>query len=65
MSEDDERKEFTETVKAYARSFSPWEDIGADMVGVITAESLDAVPSHWVGWEINDHTRRTKDYLEE
>ena len=53
MSKDPGRTEFTERIKAYARSFSPWEDIGADMVGVIAAESLDAVPSYWVGWEIN------------
>jgi epoxyqueuosine reductase len=64
MIEDTERTELTERVKAYARSFSPWEDIGADLVGVITAESLDAIPSYWVGWEINDHTKRTGDYLD-
>ena len=59
-----ERTELTENVKAYARSFSLWENIGADMVGVITAESLDAVPSYWVGWQINDHTKQTGEYLE-
>jgi hypothetical protein len=59
-----ERRELTGRVKDYARSFSPWEDIGADIVGVITAESLDAVPSYWVGWQINDHTKRTGEYLE-
>lgn len=64
MSEDAERTELTERVKAYARSFSPWEDIGADLVGVITAESLDAVPSYYVGWEINDQTKRTGEYME-
>ncbi|MBL7078888.1 epoxyqueuosine reductase [Candidatus Bathyarchaeota archaeon] len=64
MSEDAERTELTERVKAYAQSFSPWEDVGADLVGVITAESLDAVPSYWVGWEINDQTKKTGDYME-
>ena len=64
MSEDAERTDFTEEVKAYARSFSPWEDIGADLVGVIAAESLDAVPSFRVGWQINDQTRRTWEYME-
>jgi hypothetical protein len=64
MSEDTERTELTEMVKVYVQSFSPWEDIGADMVGVITAESLDAVPSYWVGWQINDHTKRTGEYME-
>ena len=59
-----ERTELTENVKAYARSFSPWENIRADMVVVITAESLDAVPSYWVWWQINDHTKRTGEYLE-
>ena len=58
MSEDAERKDHTERVKAYAQSYSPWEDIGADLVGVITAESLDAVPSYWVGWEINAPRKR-------
>jgi len=64
MREDAERRELTERVKTYARSFSPWEDIGADLVGVITAESLDVVPSYWVGWQINDDTKRTGEYLE-
>jgi epoxyqueuosine reductase len=64
MSDKIEKAELTGKIKAYARSYSPWEDIGADLVGVIAAENLDAIPSYRVGWEINDHTKRTWEYME-
>jgi hypothetical protein len=40
MSDKIRKAELTGKIKAYARSFSPWEDIGADLVGVITAAIL-------------------------
>jgi len=57
----DNGKILTLTEKVKAKAFSS----GADLVGVVSAESVDAVPKHWVGWEIQDYTRKTKDYMED
>lgn len=36
---------------------------GADLVGIVSATSIDSVPSHWVGWTINEYTKKTKDMM--
>lgn len=38
---------------------------GADLVGVISTESIDAVPRHWVGWEVQAYTKKSKDYMDD
>ncbi len=38
---------------------------GADLVGIISTQSIDAIPRHWIGWEIQAHTKKTKDYMED
>jgi epoxyqueuosine reductase QueG len=32
---------------------------GASLVGIVSAEAIDAFPSVWVGWTINEHTKKT------
>jgi epoxyqueuosine reductase QueG len=59
-----EASELALRLRKFAKDYTPWEGIGADLVGVITAESIDEVPSYWVGWGFNDYTRKTGDYME-
>ncbi len=54
----------TKRVKEHAQSYSPWEDAGADLVGIIPAERLDSIPKYWVEWT-NAHTRKTTDQMED
>lgn len=37
---------------------------GAELVGVVSAEAVDALPRHWIGWIHQAYTKKTKDYLE-
>jgi len=53
-----DRAELTEELKEKALQF------GADLVGVVSAESIDEVEGHWVGWQVNEHTKKTGDYME-
>jgi epoxyqueuosine reductase QueG len=48
----------TEEIKEKALSY------GADLVGVVSTASIDAVPRHWIGWEYQTHSRGSADYLE-
>ena len=52
------KDELTKELKEKALQF------GAGLVGVVSAESIDEVEGHWVGWQVNDHTRKTGYYLE-
>lgn len=38
---------------------------GADLVGVVSASAIDALPSIWVGWTIKEHTKKTTDIMPE
>ena len=38
---------------------------GADLVGIVSAENVDSIPGHWVGWQVQEHTVKTSHYLEE
>ena len=38
---------------------------GADLVGILSAESVDSIPGHWVGWQVRKHTVKTSHYLKE
>jgi epoxyqueuosine reductase QueG len=53
----------TNRVKEVARLYVPWEDAGADLVGIIPAESLDSIPEYWVEWT-GAYTKKTTDQLE-
>lgn len=36
---------------------------GADLVGIISASAIDDFPRTWVGWEIQEYTKRTKEIM--
>jgi len=36
---------------------------GADLVGIVPAEAIDALPRVWVGWEIQAYTKRTTEIM--
>jgi len=38
--------------------------VGADLVGVVSAETIDAFPRHWVGWKIQEYTQKTTEIME-
>jgi len=37
---------------------------GADLVGIVSTESIDAIPRHWIGWEVQAYTKKSQDYME-
>jgi epoxyqueuosine reductase len=54
----------TQRLKEFAHSFNPWEDMGADLVGILAPESLDSVPRFWVEW-LDGYTKKTSDVMED
>ena len=36
---------------------------GADLVGIVSASAIDAFPSIWVGWTIQEYTKKTTDIM--
>ena len=36
---------------------------GADLVGIVPASVIDASPKVWVGWTIQEHTKKTTDIM--
>jgi hypothetical protein len=54
----------TKRVKEYAQSYTPWEDAGADLVGIIPAERLDTIPKYSIEW-MNEYTIKTTDQMED
>ncbi len=36
---------------------------GADLVGIVSTSAIDALPSIWVGWTIQEHTKKTTDVM--
>lgn len=36
---------------------------GVGLIGVVSASVIDAYPGHWVGWEIQEHTKKTTDTM--
>lgn len=38
-------------------------DSGADLAGVVLAATMDAVPSHWVGWKVQQYTKKTTEIM--
>jgi epoxyqueuosine reductase len=38
---------------------------GADLVGITSTETIDAIPKHWVGWDYQEYTRKSTDYMDD
>ncbi len=37
--------------------------VGASLIGIVSASSIDAFPPIWVGWRIQRHTKKTTDVM--
>ncbi len=57
MNYSEETVKLTQDVKEKALSS------GAELVGILSSESIDAIPKHWVGWIHQVYTKKTTDYL--
>ena len=60
----DEAIKLTQEMKEYAKSYSPWEDVGADLVGIIPVERLDEIPSYRID-RMNTSTMKTTEQMED
>jgi epoxyqueuosine reductase len=40
-------------------------EYGADLVGIISTETIDAIPKHWIGWDYQTYTKKSTDYMED
>ncbi len=47
----------TKEIKDYALSH------GADLVGVLSPEAIDAFPDYWIGWQVQEASKKTSDYM--
>ena len=36
---------------------------GADLVGIVPADAIDSFPKTWVGWKIQEYTKKTTDIM--
>jgi len=36
---------------------------GADLVGIVSTSAIDTIPGIWVGWEIQEYTKRTAEIM--
>jgi len=52
-----EAKQLAEEIKKVAL------EAGADSVGIVSANAIDALPNIWVGWTIQEHTKKTSDIM--
>jgi len=59
MSGSEETLRLTKEVKEKALSS------GADLVGIISTEGIDAIPRHWIGWVVQAYTKKSKDYMDD
>lgn len=57
MKTDLEAKQLTREIKKVAFK------AGADLVGIVSASAIDALPSIWVGWTIQEYTKKTTDIM--
>jgi epoxyqueuosine reductase QueG len=48
----------TEEIKEYALSH------GAELVGILSPESIDSYPEYWIGWQVQHRSQKTTDYME-
>ena len=47
----------TEEIKEYALSH------GAELVGVLSPEAIDSFPEYWIGWQVQERSKKTTDYM--
>jgi epoxyqueuosine reductase QueG len=47
----------TKEIKDYALSH------GAELVGVLSPEAIDAFPDYWIGWQVQEASKKTSDYM--
>ncbi len=57
MKADSEPKQLAEEIKEVALK------AGADLVGIVSASTIDAFPSIYVGWTIQEHSKKTTDVM--
>ncbi|MDH5782757.1 MAG: 4Fe-4S binding protein [Candidatus Bathyarchaeota archaeon] len=57
MKADLEEKQLAKEIKRVALK------AGADLVGIVSASAIDALPSIRVGWTIQEHTKKTTDIM--
>ena len=48
----------TREIKDYALSH------GAELVGVLSPMSIDVMPKYWVGWQVQQESKKTTDYMD-
>lgn len=49
----------TEEIKEYSLTH------GAELVGVLSPQSIDAMPKFWVGWQVQQASKKTSDYMDD
>jgi len=57
LEADLEAKQLAEEIKEVALK------AGADLVGIVSASAIDALPSIWVGWTIQEYTKKATDTM--
>jgi epoxyqueuosine reductase len=57
LKADSEAKQLAEEIKEVALK------AGADLVGIVSASAIDALPSIWVGWTVQEYTKKTTDIM--
>lgn len=57
MKADLEAKQLAKEIKEVALK------AGADLVGIVSASAIDALPSILIGWAIQEHTKKTTDIM--
>jgi epoxyqueuosine reductase len=49
----------TKEIKEYALQH------GAELVGILKPQSIDEHPNYYIGWQIQEYSKKTKDYMKE
>jgi len=54
-----EPETLTQEIKEYALSH------GAELVGILSPEAMDAIPEYWIGWQVQQASKKTTDYMDD
>ena len=54
-----EPETLTQEIKEYALSH------GAELVGILSPEAIDATPEYWIGWQVQQASKKTTDYMDD
>jgi len=57
LKADSEAKQLAEEIKEVTLK------AGADLVGIVSASAYDTLPSIWIGWTYQEHTKKTIDVM--